>query len=457
MFFALGHFLYINFSLIKSMFDSYYISNLPWDTSMVGIYINVMIFVTSTIAIWLFLHTKYSFIPIWQMESLVRRFTEESKLLQRHDSDINETQSVRWIFHISHGEYYLELRAGGHVDVAKENDIPRRFLGFLVKETDNNWYLEDSRITDGKIRMIFSHNNDERLLIDSLNNLSNSELLNVRLTKRLFWTVRQPMGLIVGPTGTGKTSLLKTLIIGFLANNPDQNEVYCIDGKASFLSVAMKRVGKVATNGEDALALVTELEEQMEHRYEEMNQDYNSESDVTHVEKHHRGNILLVADELLALVTTMQMEDKKFKPAERLYPQFIAKLLNLIVKGRQASIFVLVSGQMLPTTILPSEARDSLGLRIALGRLSQAQATEIFNISLSELPRVDTSDFGGLIWLDGMDWEGPKEFKSPKYNNEALPFKSTLSKLVARRVGQRPTLNAATTSSLYLTNSEDVT
>lgn len=83
----------------------------------------------------------------------------------------------------------------------------------------------------------------------------------------------------------------------------------------------------------------------------------------------------------------------------------------------------------MPASILPTEARDSLGLRIALGRVSQVQAQEIFNRGLSDLPRVNTSNFGGLIWLDGLDWETPKEFKAPQYDDNKLPFKRTLAYL----------------------------
>ena len=151
--------------------------------------------------------------------------------------------------------------------------------------------------------------------------------------------------------------------------------------------------------------------------------------DLTHEEFFNQGMVLLVADELLALVAEMQAKDKSLKPSERLFPQFYESLLSLIIKGRQASIFVIVSGQQMPDTILPTEARDSLGVRIALGRITQVQAQEIFNMGLKDLPSVDTENYGGLIWLDGLGWKKPKQFSSPYYDDEKLPFKATLKRL----------------------------
>ena len=68
-------------------------------------------------------------------------------------------------------------------------------------------------------------------------------------------------------------------------------------------------------------------------------------------------------------------------------------------------------------------------MRIALGRISQSQAMEIFNMSKNDLPRVDTSNYGGVIWLDGMNLEKPLEFMTPYYDDSRLPFKRTLKKL----------------------------
>ena len=138
---------------------------------------------------------------------------------------------------------------------------------------------------------------------------------------------------------------------------------------------------------------------------------------------------------MLAVVATKKEKDKELKSAERLYPKLYKNLLALIVKGRQASIYVIISGQMMPASILPTEARSSLGMRISLGRTSLQQAQEVFGVSNRELPTVDTKHYGGLIWLDGLNWEGPKAFMPPMYDDKALPFKATLTELAESRGG----------------------
>lgn len=389
------------------------------------------------ISLWEFLHSRYSPIEKWKLEKLLRGFTEESDLLRQHDNSFNQTKSIKWLYSISDSLIIIKLMTGGHVNSEMEKDIARRLHGYFVKETRVSWVLEDRRIKDRLIMMVFSHEADKRLVIEDILSLRQSNELNIQLTQRLSWTIRQPMGLVVGPTGSGKTSLLKVLIISFLANN-HKNKVFTIDGKEAFLSVAMSRIGKVATDGQSALGLTAELCQIMQQRYEEMNADVDSEKDSTHAELFEQGSILLIADELLALIGEMQASDKMLKPAERIYPQFYSNLMSLIVKGRQASISVVVSGQQMPASILPTETRDSLGLRIALGRMSQQQAQEIFGLGLKDLPRADTSNYGGLIWLDGLDWELPKPFQSPYYDDEKLPFKATLSNIAEAQGGGLP-------------------
>lgn len=432
----------ITFSLLivynfKNVIPSLSKGRIIFDNKPLNLMLLFTLVIITVISLWEFFHSKYSPIEKWKLEKLLRGFTEESNLLRQHDNSFNQTKSVKWIYSATDGLLTFKLMTGGHVNAEMEKDIARRLHGYFVKETKISWILEERRIKDGLIIMMFSHDKDERLIINDISKIKKTNELNIQLTKLLSWTTRQPMGLIVGPTGSGKTSLLKGLIISFLASNY-KNKIFTIDGKGAFLSVAMKRIGRVSTDAQSSLELTNELCHIMQQRYKEMNADVDSERDSTHAELFRQGSILLIADELLSLVIEMQAKDKILKPAERIYPQFYSNLMSLIVKGRQVSISVVVSGQMMPASILPTEARDSLGLRIALGRMSQQQAQEIFGLGVKDLPRVDTSNYGGLIWLEGLDWELPKSFLTPYYDNEKIPFKETLSKLAEAKGGGLP-------------------
>lgn len=381
---------------------------------------------------WLFLNSKFSPIEKWKVSALLKLFPEENDILRKHKSEIDTTQSVRWEYWIDNGLIFLKLYHGGHVPKGKLEEIPTNILSFFIKETRDEWFLEDKNLADGYVKVVLSHKPDKSLYIKGREDFIESKTLKIRLTERLNWTLSQTNALIVGPSNSGKTTLLKYLILAFLINNK-KNEVYTIDGKSAYLSNAMRHIGEVATTGQQAFDMISKVEAIMEERYAEINQNSDDEADVTHNEKFGQGNILLVIDEYLALATEMQAEDKLKKPADRLFPQFNAKLLKLIVKCRQASIMVVVSGQLLPTSILSSESRDSLGLRIALGRISQSQSTEIFNIGKSELPSVDSSKREGVIYLDGIGLEHPITFKTPFYDDSRLPFKGALRVLKSER------------------------
>lgn len=309
----------------------------------------------------------------------------------------------------------------------KADLLVREITNYFQRQYRKPFIIDEYKVLSDSFIIYFSHVKDERRSFSSINELQAPKGITP-LTTKIQWDRKlQPMGLVVGPTGSGKTSVLKTIILSFLLND-NRNTLYTIDGKGSFLSVSTAHFfneNQTATSPLAAFKIVTELNELMNERYNVINEDFQDEKDQTFDEKIHSGSVLLVVDEFLALVSEMQALDKQLKPAERLYPQFYSKLLSLIVKGRSASISVIVSGQMIPASILPSEARDSLGLRIALGRISQSQAIEIFGESAKSLPSTD-EEYSGLIWLDGLGWRTPKIFLSPYYNEDALPFKNTL-------------------------------
>lgn len=390
------------------------------------------------ILLWEFLHSLYSPIQKWRLETLLRNFTEEANLLAQHDDSFNFTKSVKWIYSASEQKITITLRTGGHVNFEMEKDIARRLLGFFIKETKDIWILEDNSVTNGSIKMMFSHNADERLVIDDLSKLKKSNIVNIPLTKQLSWDIkRQPQIGIFGKTASGKTSLIKSIIISFLANNKN-NKLFLIDGKASFLAQSGK-FSKIptATTAEETLKLLDDAIAIMNQRYAEMNSDLADESDVTYIEKFpDKGTILIACDELLAFASATQASDKLKKPADRLVPQISDRILSLIVKSRQASIAVLISGQAFPASLLgDTTVRSNLGMIVNLGRTSQIQAQELFSMNLKDLPQADSSNYEGIIWLDALNWETPKVFYSPYYDDEKLPFKATLLKLTEAQGG----------------------
>ena len=52
------------------------------------------------IALWNLLHSRYSPIQKWKLETLLRNFTEEANLLAQHNDSFNFTKSVKWSYPI---------------------------------------------------------------------------------------------------------------------------------------------------------------------------------------------------------------------------------------------------------------------------------------------------------------------------------------------------------------------
>lgn len=417
---------------IKNILPSISKGRIIFDKFPLTVMLIVLILGIVVVSFWNFLHSRFSPIEKWKLETLLRNFTEEANILAQHDDSFNFTKSVKWIYSASKQKIEITLKTGGHVSFEMEKDTARRLLGFLIKETNDIWILEDNSIINGSIKMIFSHNADERLVIDDISKLKKSKMVSIPLTKQLSWDIkRQPQLGIFGKTASGKTSLIKAITISFLANNKN-NQLMLIDGKASFLAQSgiFAKI-PTATTAEECLKLLDDAIEIMNHRYAEMNHDLADESDVTYIEKFpNSGTILIACDELLALASATQASDKMKKPADRLMPQISDRILSLIVKSRQVSIAILISGQAFPASLLgDSIVRSNLGMIVNLGRTTQVQSQELFSINLKDLPQVDSSNYEGIIWLDGLNWGTPKIFYSPYYDDKKLPFKATLQEL----------------------------
>ena len=101
----------------------------------------------------------------------------------------------------------------------------------------------------------------------------------------------------------------------------------------------------------------------------------------------------MVIDERLALMTLVEAEGKLKEPADRLGPQIMSKILNLVVKSRQVNIYCLLSGQTLSAAILSTAVRSTIGFSAILGSVSPTQSLEMFNIGVSSLTRPSEKPF----------------------------------------------------------------
>ncbi|MDN6206278.1 MAG: hypothetical protein L0I97_06715 [Staphylococcus simulans] len=364
---------------------------------------------------------------------LLQVFVERAELI-KNDLDSNQvTLSAKFLYYMDSDCDIIEYvpRAVNKINI---DDFPVRLVEVLEDISKKPWILVDCSITRTSLIMKFTHEPEKRLVIDSDSDLNSflEQPKVIRISSRVTWDLEKaPTAAVLGGTGSGKSSLIKYVILCFLILHK-QNEVFVIDGKSAFLysTSSFNKDGHTTNTPEGAMLMLDEITKIMNDRYSQMNANPDDEDDITYCQKYKdKGSYLFVIDELLALMTLVQAEDKLKKPADRLGPQIMSKILNLVVKSRQVNIYCLLSGQTLSAEILSTAVRSNIGFRAILGSVSPTQSMEMFNVGLSSLPKPSGEPYSGYYWHNEMDTAMP--FLQP-YVAKGFRFKSALRKLSNR-------------------------
>lgn len=247
---------------------------------------------------------------------------------------------------------------------------------------------------------------------------------SIRLDNDKFFEFanKQVGGIIQSPTGQGKTRFLIYLILSTAKLGAD---LYFIDGKrADLFSLRFAfneetRDKHVASNPSDACKLLRTLIEKMNNRYLKY---FSSESSLTGATfmNYNLRPIFLFFDELIATMG----EDKKIGKEIEGY------LLQIMLKGRQAGVFVILSSQRFSAEVLSTTIRENAGMRVALGRMSKDSYKMVLGDFYDELPAAEKGIGKGYIYLDGLGWSTPRAFQTPILDTSKIDIKNVLKKLL---------------------------
>lgn len=104
----------------------------------------------------------------------------------------------------------------------------------------------------------------------------------------------------------------------------------------------------------------------------------------------------------------------------------MANLTEIILKGREMGVFAILSTQQPNANNIPTELRDNLSVRLALGNMSN----EAYRMVFGETEGLQTiSEKGaGYIYLDGLGWEKPKYFEAPYLDYKKFNFIEEIKK-----------------------------
>ena len=122
---------------------------------------------------------------------------------------------------------------------------------------------------------------------------------------------------------------------------------------------------------------------------------------------------LLVIDEVSAMLAGAGKNKK----------EIMGELRQVILRGRQAGIFTLISGQRIDATILDRDITLQLGTRIVMGQADSETYRMAYPMvnDIKALPLVPNKPGYGLIYSDGQKISNPTPFVSPDMSNIDVP------------------------------------
>lgn len=277
-------------------------------------------------------------------------------------------------------------------------------------------------------QFIFSDNKEAQRL--SISELKWESQKGIRLMDGEYWDfVHNPHLLIAGGTGGGKTifllSLLKVLA-GFAL-------LEICDPKKSDLSVlAHFKVfqGHVHSEIDEIMTCLSEAVDFMEQRYREMGLDSEHPEDVkigNNYQNYGLAPKFVLVDEWTSFYASLDI---------RKASQVDDWMAQLILKGRQAGVFLIVAMQRPDAEYLSSNLRDNMMARLSLGKLSKTGYRMIFGEDYEDKNYLYLkSKIGrGYAALDGGQ---PSEFFSPLIPfDQGFSFEALFSKMkpLAQRV-----------------------
>lgn len=206
--------------------------------------------------------------------------------------------------------------------------------------------------------------------------------------------------LLIGRSGTGKSNL--TTYIMLKSMSQVHCGLYIVDAKRA----DMFGLSKVLINGNKVVVSTTSqiarmlrvINENMNNRYEHFNngkwgQDFS---------EYGFRPYLLVIDEVSAMLAEAG-DNKK---------EIVSYLRQIILRGRQAGIFTLVSGQRIDASILDRDITLQLGTRIVMGQADGDTYRMAYPMikDIKALPFVPNQPGYGLIYSDEQRINNPIPF-----------------------------------------------
>lgn len=274
--------------------------------------------------------------------------------------------------------------------------------------------LDEKIIRPSFVEYHFYYMKPNRLVLQSHNKKQEIDSLDIDLGYDVTYTpVKCPHILVAGGTGSGKSIFISFLILEFLKR---QSTVYIADPKNSDLGSLSYYFGAkyVATTPNNIAQIVRLVVEEMQERYQYMRENFQYGANFS---DHGFKPIWLIFDEMGAFQASGT--DKKSK---EIIVEVMDGIKQIILLGRQAGVFILISAQQMRSETLNTDLRDNLGLRIALGANSSEGYRMVFGSAAPDRLKPIEEKGSGYLYMQGSGKETAQYWESPYLDTTQFNF-----------------------------------
>lgn len=274
--------------------------------------------------------------------------------------------------------------------------------------------LDEKIIRANCVEYHFHYKKPQRLILQSHSQQQVLNTLDIDLGYGVTYNpVKCPHILVSGGTGSGKSIFISYLILEFLKR---KSILYVCDPKNSDLGSLSHYLGedRVATSPNHIARIVRLTVEEMNRRYEYMRENFRYGSNFS---GHGFKMTWLVFDEMGAFQASGT--DKKSK---EIINEVMDGIKKIILLGRQAGVFILISAQQMRAETLNTDLRDNLGLRIALGANSSEGYRMVFGSATPDKLKPIEEKGAGYLYMQGSGKETAQYWESPYLNTNQFDF-----------------------------------
>lgn len=275
--------------------------------------------------------------------------------------------------------------------------------------------LEEKIIRPSFVEYHFYYMKPNRLVLQSHNQKQEIDSHDIYLGYGIttYNPIKCPNILVAGGTGSGKSVFISFLILEFLKR---KSTVYIVDPKNSDLGSLLYYFGEryVATTPNNIARIVRLVVEEMQERYQYMRENFQYG---TNFSDHGFKPVWLIFDEMGAFQASGT--DKKSK---EVIAEVMDGIKQIVLLGRQAGVFILISAQQMRAETLNTDLRDNLGLRIALGANSSEGYRMVFGSAIPDKLKPVEEKGAGYLYMQGSGKEIAQYWESPYLNPTKFDF-----------------------------------